>query len=966
MPRDAARTARTACLTLLLLVPIAAPVIARAAAATPSAGGGNLLPLPQRPHHTGSALPPPQLPVSAAHAAPLPPAPPVPLPDTGLFAPVAATYRARLGLLDHMVGRPISPERVLLMLAVGQTDAADSLLGEVRDSPSRAMRVAAGRVALARQDFATVSRLLSWCVAHGGLLPRERSLAFQFDFARDDESRVDSIARARIGTVPDGDAMPEILAEARVAYDLLDVPRAESLFTRALAATPANASRPAWGDSTSARRSLALTGIALVQQKHRDYDGSLVTLRQALAEDASPDVLMALSETLIRLGRTDEATSAAEWAVRLWPYNDAAHYLLGNGYARRTYTELAAANPGRLADLNGRRMLGTADALLAAGRRAEARVAYARVVAAHPDWADARVRLASLDFEDGRFEDARDGCFAALASCPEYGRAHAVLAKALEGQRFAVDVHRAAYEARFTAAPMPDVPGIDKFVSNWKALSPRHQKRVALSIAPWRNYVPVLVRGGATYFIKPMYMLLSECPAQQTLRDQRISYDSRLWDDVRGCGGYHTVTGIEDVERTIFDRYNTVLHELTHQVHAVLPADDGRAIQDHYAKAKQRDDATKDGYLSRYAGGSVFEYFAEGANALESPKRDAYDPREIVRERLDRIDPDLRTLVEGFMARKDVSACDPVAYAAGGDDRVERGRVEEALPLYRKALAADSTNETAMLSLSRALVLGHRTLEARAVAAHAVAAHPTSGGARVALADAERHTAQRGDARAELAAARATVRADDRYLVDEQLGSMAWEDGDAPAAIAAFDSVLAYQSDNPEGQQGRAAALALANRWDDAFAQYERAVRMRTGVVELRCDYARDLLRAGRTADARAQLDAASLLDSHNPTAEALRAWADLSDGKLDAARGHARQALAWGGWCDLAHVVLGGIEQRAGDAAAARVAWAPVQARVQHGTPPEWVYRPALAVWEHVHVLPKVERDLMASMGAR
>jgi len=64
-------------------------------------------------------------------------------------------------------------------------------------------------------------------------------------------------------------------------------------------------------------------------------------------------------------------------------------------------------------------------------------------------------------------------------------------------------------------------------------------------------------------------------------------------DDVRGCGGYHTVTGIEDVERTIFDRYNTVLHELTHQVHGVMPADDAREIQEHYRRAKERDDRTQ-------------------------------------------------------------------------------------------------------------------------------------------------------------------------------------------------------------------------------------------------------------------------------------------------------------------------------------------------------------------------------------
>jgi tetratricopeptide (TPR) repeat protein len=509
---------------------------------------------------------------------------------------------------------------------------------------------------------------------------------------------------------------------------------------------------------------------------------------------------------------------------------------------------------------------------------------------------------------------------------------------------------------------MPVVPGIERFVVNWKSLSPRHQKRVALSMAPWKAFVPVLVDGGASYFIKPVYMLLSDCPSMRSLRDQRISYDSRLWDDVRGCGGYHTVTGIEDVERTIFDRYNTVLHEFTHQVHAILPADDARAIQEHYRLAKERDDRTKDGYLSRYAGGSVFEYFAEGANALESPMRDAYDPREVVRERLDRIDPALRTMVEGFMARTDVSASYPIAYAAGGDDRVENGRTADAMPLYRKALERDSTDESALTSYSRALLLHGQAVEAGKVAMRAVDAHPASGGPRVALWEANFHTTGAEMSRRMLGLSRPRVQPADRYLVDLEIAQLAWIEGDAAASIAAADSVLAYQSDNPDGQQVRAEALALAGLTADAFRQYDSAVRMRTGIPGLRCDYARDLLRAGRTADARAQLDAAKLLDERNPEAEALRAWADLADGKLPAARAHANQAIAWGPWCDLARIVLGGIETRAGNAAAAKTAWAPVEQRIEHKSPPEWVYRTELATWEQVHVVPAVERTLLQS----
>jgi len=882
------------------------------------------------------------------------------LPDTGLFTPVAARFKARTERLLRTERQPSTPERLRLLLATGRPDEAARVMDRASGDP-RELAVARARVMLARQDFAPLAAAMATIPVGPEAHERERALGFAWRVARDDAAGVDAATRAAVASSDDAAHLPELLAAGKLAFERLDYPRADSLFARALAAIVVPADAPAWGDPALSSRATGLTGRALVQQKRREWDASLATLMEALAADATAEGLMALTETLIRLGRTDEAISAAEWAVKLAPYHDGAHYMLGNGYARKNYTQLAAAYPAVFADAGGRAKLAAADAHLAAGRRDAARAAYAAVVKSNPGWVDARIRLASLDFEDGRFAEARDGCFAALATCSEYGRAHAVLAKALEAQRFAVDVHRPGYEARFAAAPNPSVPGIEKFVANWKSLSPRHQKRVALSVAPWQRFIPVLVEGGASYYIKPLYMLLSDCPNLETLRDTRINYDSRLWDDVRGCGGYHTVTGIEDVERTIFDRYNTVLHELTHQVHGVLPADDAREIQEHYRRAKERDDRTKDAYLSRYAGGSVWEYYAEGANALESPMRDAYDPREVVRERLLRMDPDLQKLVERHFARTDVSASYPIAYASGGDDRVGRGKVDEGVPLYRKALSYDPNNETALVSLANALILGGRAAEAETVAARAVAAHAASGPARTTRADAM-WQAGRGlaAARAGLEAARAEVRAEDRYQIDLAIGRGAWLAGDAARALAAYDSVLAYQSDNPGGLQGRAAALALGGRADEAFRQYDAAVRMRTGVVDLRNDYARELLRAGKVSEARVQLAEAKLLDEENPTAEALRAWADLAEGRLDAARAQAKQALAWGPWCDLARIVHGAIERRAGNAAAAAAAWAPVEKRIAENAPPGYVFRPKLSTWEEIHTLPAVERGIL------
>lgn len=914
----------------------------------------------------------------APRPAPATPAPAVALSDTGLFAPVAAQQAERLASLDAMGRKQPSPAAVNLLVAAGRVDEAARLLHLLAGDP-REVALASLRVHMSRLDFEAARPLAEQIAARAEKSDAERHALFTWAFLHDDAPQVDRRTRG-VSLAPGTTAgLPELLAAGRLAYDMLDFARSDSCYTRALERATAGGADA----FAQAARVEALTGLGKVAYRRRDYDGSLERHREAVTLGATADALRWLAETLIRHGRTDETISAAEWAVRLSPYHEGAHYYLGNGYARKNYTQLAAAYPAAFADAAGRRTLARADSLLAAGDRAGARKTYesvaqgpkpvkaadqpARLLDAPPAWADACVRLASLEFEDGNFARARDLCFQALAACPEYGRAHATLAKALESQRFAVDVHRADYEKRFAAAPMPSVPGIERFVTNWASLSPRHQKRVALSVAPWKQFIPVLVAGGSTYYIKPLWQKLSESPGLETLADTRINYDSRLWDDVRGAGGYHTVTGIEDVERTIFDKYNTVLHELSHQVHAVLTADQSREIQERYVQAKARDDSTKNGYLSRYASGSVYEYFAEGANAIMSPRRDAYDSREETRERLDAIDPDLRELVKRFMALADVEASYPVAFTNAGDDQLGRGKVDAAVTWYRKALERSSKEETALVSLTRALTLGNRGAEAIRAADAAAAAHPASGQVVTVGAEARWHGGRPlAEVTAGLERARAAVRAEDRYQVDLQLAQSHWTMGDAAKALAAADSVLAYQSDQPEGLWSRAAALGLARRWDEAFAAYDRAVRMRTGVVELRCDYARDLLRAGKVDAARAQLAEAKLLDEEYPVAEALRGWAERAAGNRDAARKHAEQALAWGSWCDLGRIVLAAAERDAGRADASRAALAPVRERIAKALPPEYVFREKLSSWESVHELPAVEREMLKELEGK
>jgi tetratricopeptide (TPR) repeat protein len=204
------------------------------------------------------------------------------------------------------------------------------------------------------------------------------------------------------------------------------------------------------------------------------------------------------------------------------------------------------------------------------------------------------------------------------------------------------------------------------------------------------------------------------------------------------------------------------------------------------------------------------------------------------------------------------------------------------------------------------------------------------------------------------------LRGEDRFRVDLALADHHRRLGDTAAALAAYAAVLAYQADQPEALWGRAATLALDGRWDEAFAQYDAVLRLRTGLVPLRRDYALDLLRAGRAEAARAQLKEALLLDPRDPDTLALQAWLALADGDAATAQRGATEALALGPWSDLAVIVQAAALQAQGQGEAARAALAPLHQRIAAGTPPRYIYRREKSAWFSVHELPASERRVM------
>ncbi len=133
-----------------------------------------------------------------------------------------------------------------------------------------------------------------------------------------------------------------------------------------------------------------------------------------------------------------------------------------------------------------------------------------------------------------------------------------------------------------------------------------------------------------------------------------------------------------------------MLHELTHQVHSLFPPEDLQRIVVAYHAARVREDGGSKTFLSRYQQSSVEEYLAEGANAYYTPRRDAYDTREVVRERLLERDSTLVGLVENFTAGPNLAACYAVGLVNAAENAVERENTGEALELRATGLHARS------------------------------------------------------------------------------------------------------------------------------------------------------------------------------------------------------------------------------------------------------------------------------------
>lgn len=731
-------------------------------------------------------------------------------------------------------------DKVETLFQLGRLNDAEQQLDRLDASPETALLRA--KIAYTRYDFAAFQEIMA------DLPETEAVFAWQSRFWRlsDDLASYRDSSLARVDQYETAN-----LNLAAFAYLMFDYDEAKARYQKTVETT---------SDSTHVQR--ALVGLADVAYKRNNYDAALDYLVQALVSGApNSDLADEFTWPLVRLGRVNEAIEMAKIAVALNPYNEAAHYTLGNGYTDLNYSQLETHYPQAFATGDARQELDDLTQRWANGEPVT--VDLTKFAEKHPENVEALNLLGSIAWNARNYDDAIAYYQKALTICPDYGRSHNGLAKSLEKKRMAISVYFATDESTFAAREMPQIEAIETFVINWESLSPRHQKRVALSLAPFQQFVPVLAKAEATVYIKPLHEKLSECPHMTAMSDTRISYDSRLWDDVRGAGGYHMITGIEDVERSIYHKYDTVLHEFAHQVHGTFPTEDWLRVEAAYKAAKANEDADRKTFISRYQGSSVWEYFAEGINAYFSPKRDEFDTREIVRERLFELDPALVELVQSYMAETDMARFFGTGIAAAIYDKISTNDLDA----VRQLIAGQPTDvlqTEAVLSARSyfASILGE-TEQAIALARELVGTYPAYSGSHQRLAHAL--FMQDGDYQSRLqhlADAEREILPADRANYDAGLGAAALDAGDYSTALAAFDRVLADQADQENALWGKAFAYSQLDSVARADDFYRQTLLRRHGIVDLRTEYGHFLLDHGQKDAARQQLDEAATLDA--------------------------------------------------------------------------------------------------------
>jgi tetratricopeptide (TPR) repeat protein len=219
---------------------------------------------------------------------------------------------------------------------------------------------------------------------------------------------------------------------------------------------------------------------------------------------------------------------------------------------------------------------------------------------------------------------------------------------------------------------------VGDFLSGYDGLSPGRRAVADRALALFARRLPTLISSGARHDLLAELERTTDAPGREGLRGKR-TFDGRVWDDVRGIGGLHAGTGIEALDEAANFGFDTLVHELAHQVHYyALGAGDRARISSLYQQAR-----SQQRFLDYYAASNEAEYFGQGVEAFAAlTKRPGCETTHgHTRFELHRVDPALHDFIAGIVDRDPLA--DPAArgplLAAAIETALRSGRPHDAL-----------------------------------------------------------------------------------------------------------------------------------------------------------------------------------------------------------------------------------------------------------------------------------------------
>lgn len=358
-----------------------------------------------------------------------------------------------------------------------------------------------------------------------------------------------------------------------------------------------------------------------------------------IASPVHEEARIGLGRAHLLLGRAQIALAYAEQAMTTDALSEPAMTLAVRARIRARLFDQATASAEEYVsrfDAPGAPLLAAkASSLFRVQRNEEAAEVYRAVLRRDPLHSEAHLRLGSglsapkevaitaslrkavASMQQGELEDAIAALAAEVQREPDHPVAHRLLGEALLQQRAlsCMALRDQAFARLRSALEIPDladVPVAD-FLPAYPGLVGERKAVVDRAMAMFGSRLERMIVIGGRHDLLLELDRTTDAPSRATLRGKR-TFDGRVWDDVRGIGGLCAATGIEALDDASQFGFDTLVHEIAHQVHyyALKQADQAR-IRDLYKKAREHGRC-----LDYYAATNEAEYFGQGVEAFAS------------------------------------------------------------------------------------------------------------------------------------------------------------------------------------------------------------------------------------------------------------------------------------------------------------------------------------------------------------